>query len=125
MKLLNASLFMEKRVSPRIKVNIPVKYRLVKDKHEIEHIRAQRKKDRNAKAMDLSLGGMHIFAEQVLKEGEILNFEISLQGLPETLSAFAEIVWANEKEGGLHFLEIKEMDLKVFKAYLKKASSSR
>lgn len=75
--------------------------------------------------MDLSLGGMHIFADQVLREGAILNFEISLPGLSETLSAFAEVVWANETEGGLHFLEMKEVDLGALRAYLRKASSTR
>jgi hypothetical protein len=123
--VFDANLFMEKRVLPRIKVNIPVKYRQVKEKAEVEAIWEQRKRDRNAKAMDLSLGGMHILSEHPLKEGDILNFEINLPGLPETLTAFAEVVWANEAEGGLHFLEMKEVDLHVLKAYLKKASSSR
>lgn len=116
---------MEKRVSPRIKVNIPVKYRLVEDTKEIEAVLQQRKADRNAHAMDLSLGGMHIFADEVLKEGDILNFEISLPGLSEILSAFAEVVWVNKTEGGLHFLEMKEEDLMVLKAYLRRASSTR
>ncbi len=121
----DANLFMERRVSPRIKVNIPVKYRLVEDKKEIATVFEQRKKERNAHALDLSLGGMHIFADQELKEGDILNFEISLPGLSETLSAFAEVVWANKTDGGLHFLEMKEVDLSVLKAYLHRASSTR
>ncbi len=121
----DANLFMEKRVSPRIKVNIPVKYRLVEDKKEIETVFEQRKKERNAHAMDISLGGMHIFADQTLKEGGILNFEITLPGLSETLTAFAEVVWVNKTDGGLHFLEMKEEDLRVLKAYLRRASSTR
>ncbi len=123
--MLDANLFMEKRVSPRIRVNIPIKYRLVEDKAEISAIREQRKKDRNAKAMDSSLGGLHISSEPMVKEGDILRFEILVPGLNETLSAFAEVIWANEAEGGLRFLEMKEMDMKVLKAYLKKAVSSR
>jgi c-di-GMP-binding flagellar brake protein YcgR len=124
-KLPDANLFMERRVFPRIKVNISVQYRLVKDKREIDAVLEQRKKDGNAHALDLSLGGMHISADQSLKEGDILNFEISLPGLSVTLSAFAEVVWANRDEGGLHFLEMAEEDLRVLKAYLKKASSTR
>lgn len=116
---------MERRVFPRIKVNIPVKCRLVEDKREIDAVYVNRNKERNTHAMDISLGGMRIFADQALKEGDILNFEISLPDLAETLSAFAEVVWSNEKEGGLHFLEMKEDDLRVLKAYLRKASTTR
>ncbi len=116
---------MEKRVDPPIKVNIPVKYRLVEDKKEIEIVRKQRKKEGNAHAMDRILGGMQIFAKKVLKEGDILSLVITLPGLSETLSAFAEVVWANKTDGGLHFLVVKDEDLRVLKAYLKRASSTR
>jgi hypothetical protein len=121
----DANIFMERRVHPRISVKIPVKYRFVEDRKEIENVLEQRKKDRNAHVLDISLGGMHILADQPLTAGSILNFEIDLPGRPEALSAFAEVVWANEAGGGLHFLSMNNEDLEFLKVYLKKASSTR
>ena len=118
-------LFVERRVYPRITVNIPAEYRLIEDPKELETVFEMRKKVVNTKTLDVSLGGMHILSETPLSTGAILRMEITLPDRAGPLTAFAEVVWSNEAGGGLRFLAMKEDDSESLKAYIKKASTSR
>src|SRR5579859_5456293 len=106
-----ANMFMEKRAHPRLSLKITVKYRVIEDQKEIDSVFERRKKEKNTQTVDMSLGGMYIVAEQVLNVGAILRLDMTLPDKPGTLSAFAEVVWANETGGGLHFLAMKEEDM--------------
>ena len=119
-----ATLSKERRVSPRIKVDIPVQYHLLDDKKEIEAVREEQKKS-GARAIDISLSGIQIHADQPLHNGDVLHMDISLPGLPVALPAVAEVVWADHQQGGLHFLKMSDEDVNVLKAYLNKAMKSR
>ncbi len=121
----DANIFMERRVDPRIKVNVPVKYRFLEDKKEIKTVLEHRKREKSALAMDISLGGMQITADQAIKEGDIMDFEITLPDLSEPLSAFAEVVWAKENTGGIHFVKLSEEDFLVLKVYVRKATMNQ
>jgi len=119
-----ANMFVEKRIHPRVSVKIPVKYRVIEDQKEIESIFERRKKEQNTETVDVSLGGMYVVTEQIIQVGSILRLDISLPNKSGVISAFAEVVWANETGGGLHFLAMKEEDMESLKNYLSKSVSS-
>ncbi len=120
-----ANMFMEKRIHPRISIKIPVKYRIIEDQKELETVFERKKKEQTTKTMDVSLGGLYIVAEQILNVGSILRLDISLPEKSTLISAFAEVVWANETGGGLHFLAMKEDDVEFLKNYLVKNSDGK
>lgn len=120
-----ANMFVEKRVHPRVSVKIPVKYRVIEDQKEIETVFERKKREQTTRTMDVSLGGLYIVAEAVLNIGSILRLDISLPEKSSLISAFAEVVWANETGGGLHFLAMKEDDAESLKTYLINVSSEK
>ncbi len=120
-----AFLLKEKRVHPRISLKIPLIYRVVDDQEGIDSLQNRKKKEKLHQTLDISLGGMFILAGQALKDGNILSLEILIPGSSKKLNATAEVVWTNEMGGGIRFLTIGEEDMKSFKSFLSKASSSR
>ncbi len=71
----------------------------------------------------MSLGGLYIVAEQILNVGSILRLDVSLPEKSSLISAFAEVVWANETGGGLHFLAMKEDDVEFLKLLTKNSNA--
>lgn len=120
-----ANMFVEKRIHPRVSVKIPVKYRVIEDQKEIDSVFERRKKEQTTKTMDVSLGGLYIVADSVLNIGSILRLDISIPAKVSIISAFAEVVWANETGGGLHFLAMKEEDVDALKNYLGSVSEGK
>jgi len=120
-----ANMFVEKRIHPRISVKIPVKYRVIEDQKELETVFERKKKEQTTRTMDVSLGGLYIVAETILNIGSILRLDIALPGRPAIISAFAEVVWANETGAGLHFLAMKEEDVDFLKNYLGQTSTDK
>jgi c-di-GMP-binding flagellar brake protein YcgR len=120
-----ANIFIEKRIHPRVSAKIPVKYRVIEDQKEIETVFERRKKEQSTRTMDVSLGGLYIVAEQALNVGSILRLDISIPTHSNLISAFAEVIWANETGGGLHFLAMKEDDVESLKAYLQQVSDNK
>ncbi len=88
-----------------------------------DSISEMRKRTINSTSADISLGGMYIRAEQPFSVGTIMALDFSLPEKPAGLSAFAEVVWANEGGAGIHFLALKEEDMESLKATLSKVSS--
>ncbi|HTC21310.1 MAG TPA: PilZ domain-containing protein [bacterium] len=117
-----ANMFMEKRIHPRVSIKIPVKFRVIEDQKELETVFERKKKEQTTRTMDVSLGGLYIVADQILNVGSILRLDVSLPEKSSLISAFAEVVWANETGGGLHFLAMKEDDVEFLKNYLTKHS---
>jgi c-di-GMP-binding flagellar brake protein YcgR len=120
-----ANMFVEKRIHPRVSVKIPVKYRVIEDQKELETVFERKKREQTTRTMDVSLGGLYIVAEQILNIGSILRLDISIPERSSLISAFAEVVWANETGGGLHFLAMKEDDADSLKSYLVKISDGK
>jgi c-di-GMP-binding flagellar brake protein YcgR len=118
-----ADMFMEKRIHPRLSAKISIKYRVIEDQKEIETVLERKKKEQTTSTVDVSLGGLYIVSEQVLNLGSILRLDISLPNQTALISAFAEVVWANETGGGLHFLAMKEEDVTMLKTYLDKIAA--
>jgi hypothetical protein len=121
----DANMFMEKRIHPRVSVKIPVKFRVIEDQKELETVFERKKKEQTTRTMDMSLGGLYIVADQILNVGSILRLDVSLPEKSSLISAFAEVVWANETGGGLHFLAMKEDDVEFLKNYLTKHSDAK
>jgi hypothetical protein len=71
--MLEARVFVEKRAYPRVPVQIRVKYRMITEPKEVERILVRRNEGRDARAVDLSLGGMFILTGHELKVGSILR----------------------------------------------------
>jgi hypothetical protein len=44
-------------------------------------------------------------------------------GVPETLSAFAEVVWANERGCGLRYLAMKDEDAEKMRDFIEKSAT--
>jgi hypothetical protein len=112
----NAS-FLEKRTHSRIKVKIPVSYRLVEDKKELEKARGPR-----ALAKDLSLNGMFIKTDKPMKMGDILRLDISApDNKLKHFFAFAEVVRITGAGSGIKLLLMSEEDKSGLKEYLNDA----
>jgi c-di-GMP-binding flagellar brake protein YcgR len=120
-----ANTFVEKRIHPRVSIKIPVKYRVIEDQKELETVFERKKREQTTRTMDVSLGGLYIVADQILNIGSILRLDISLPEKASLISAFAEVVWANETGGGLHFLAMKEDDAESLKTYLVNVSDGK
>ncbi len=119
------SMFVEKRVSPRVPIQLPVKYRLIEDPMGIGSISEMRKKEIASQTRDASLGGMFISADEKLNVGSIMSINFTLPEVSSYLSAFAEVVWSNNNGGGIHFLALKDEDMNTLKNTLTKVSSRR
>jgi c-di-GMP-binding flagellar brake protein YcgR len=120
----DADMFMEKRVHPRVSIKVPIKYRVIEDQREIATVFERKKKEQTTSTLDVSLGGLYVVADQILNVGSILRLDIVLPDHPGIISAFAEVVWANETGGGLHFLAMKEDDAELLKKYLNDMNAS-
>jgi Tfp pilus assembly protein PilZ len=120
-----AYLLKERRVHPRLAVEIPIIFRVLDDQEEINNTMEWHNYIKHRHTMDVSLGGMFIAVDQPLREGNILNLEISIPDTPDKLKAMAEVVWSSETGGGIRFLIMSEDDMKSLKTYLDKTASGR
>ncbi len=121
--MIDAKMFMEKRVHPRISVKLPVQFRLTEDERELQSIEEWRKTAKPAEIMDLSLGGMYVAVDQQLTLNSLLRFNIFLPPKVKPLVVYAEVVWANVTGAGLRFVMIRPEDLETLKNYLDKTIS--
>lgn len=113
-------LLMEKRENPRVSVKIPVQFKFVKNIDEIKTIEEWRKTEKNSYTLDLSLGGMYIALDLPLTVGSILKFKIYLYDKTNFVEVYAEVVRADEKGAGLHFLMMKDPEREFLQAFLDK-----
>ena|SRR5579883_218425 len=113
----------ERRVFPRILVEVPVAYAVMQAESEIQSAKEERRREKHGHTLDVSLGGLFLLSDETLKEGWVLTVSVFIPGAQEKISATAEVVWANETGGGVRFLTMKESDMKTLKAYLDKAGA--
>jgi len=118
-----AYLFKERRIHPRVSVMVPISYTIVEAPSEIASALEGRRNERHGHTLDVSLGGLFILSEHRLQEGEVLEMRVTIPGLNNILAATTEVVWCNEKGGGVRFLRMKEEDMKILKAYLDRATA--
>jgi hypothetical protein len=106
--------FLEKREHSRVKVKIPVHYRLVEDKKELGKIRGT-----HALAKDLSLSGMFIKTDRTVKLWDIFSLDISVPGKKlKHFFAYAEVVRIAKAGAGIKLLLMPEEDKAALKEFL-------
>ncbi len=110
--------YLEQRTHVRVRVRLPVQYRLLDNPKEEEKFRGK-----VALAKDLSLEGMYIkiARDSDVKIGEIIRLDISLTKTLRHLFAFGEVVWMNEIGVGLHLMLMPDEDKESLKTYLAQA----
>lgn len=107
--------FLEKREHSRVKVKIPVTYRLVEDKKELEKVRG-----RHALAKDLSLNGMFMKTDKAVNTGDVLRLDISIPGQKvRHVFAFAEVIRIAGSGAGIKLLLMPEEDKSGLTEFLK------
>ncbi len=115
----------DKRVDPRFSVRIPIVYRVLDDPEEIVSLLERNKMEKQAHTLNISLGGLFIASAEALKNKSILSLTISIPDLAEKLKAMTEVVWTNERGGGIRFLAMKEEDMNLFKTYLSRFTPAK
>ena len=121
--MLEAKLFVENRMYPRILTKISAGYRVISEQKEIELVLIRRKRE-TARTKDISLGGLYILANHGLKVGQVLRLYISLQTNSKIISPIAEVVWTNGKGGGLRFISLRKEEKDLLGEYLDLISKS-
>ncbi len=117
-----AELFVENRVYRRSLVQVRVGYRVISEPKETELILLRQKGDGGARSVDISLGGIYLLTNHVLKTGYLLRLYISLQDGLDIVAPLAEVVWTNGKGSGLRFLSMRRNEKEQLRAYLEKFS---
>ena len=100
-------------------MKIPVTFKIIEDHGNVKNIKALADKLKVGQTVDSSLGGIYVVADQPFKIGDILNLKITIPNLTTPLTAYADVVWANDTGAGLQFLAIRDSDLESFASYLK------
>jgi len=113
----NASLSFDKRKHPRVKIQIPVKYKLVNQSQEALAFLQQMKTIQSGDSRDLSEEGLFMIGDRRLAQGDILKVEVFLpvENLP--IRAFCEVAWSSEEDlpsgrhgAGLYFMALRDED---------------
>ncbi len=120
-----ANMLVEKRVYPRVSINVPVNYQVIEDQNEIKEVLRGTGKDKNSHTLNVSLGGLYLVVDHILEKGRILRLGMSLPGISHLITAFAEVVWSNESDAGLRFLAIKEEDVEILNNCLLRTMSEK
>jgi hypothetical protein len=112
------NIFIEKRTHSRVKINLPVKYRLIEERTVLTTARDLKRNDHTSHTLNISSGGLFLATGYVSGGEGIIRLEISIPEIPYMITAFTEIVWSNETGVGLHFEAIKEEDVEVLHNFL-------
>jgi c-di-GMP-binding flagellar brake protein YcgR len=119
----DAKMFLDRRKHQRVQTSIPVRYRVIDDQKEIATLMERRRKDQHSTTVDLSEGGAYIATADLVGAGSLIRLEVKLPGATSSLSAFAEVVWANESGCGLRYLAMKDDDAKQMREFIEKSAT--
>ncbi|NTV51688.1 MAG: PilZ domain-containing protein [Candidatus Firestonebacteria bacterium] len=119
----NASLSFDKRKHPRIKVNIPVKYKVINQTEEAMALLEHKRSPMDASSVDVSAEGLCLLTPHELSRGDILKIEVNLPSESQALRAFSEVVWTTPQEQGSHaagifFMALREEDADKIKRFV-------
>ncbi len=116
--MLDPDTLSERRIHPRASVKLPIKYRVFDDEPDLTTVPERQKKTHTSYTQNVSLGGLYLVTDQDLNLETFLRLDISLPDYHQDISAFADVVWSNNKGAGLHFAAIKDEDVETLKNYL-------
>ena len=115
--------YVEKRIYPRVQVNLPVKYKVFEYETDLTTVFERKKIIKNSHTLDVSSGGLFLMTDHALEVETMLRLDISLPTLSHEISAFAEVVWANPSGAGLRFAAIRNEDAETLRNYLSHISN--
>ncbi len=118
--MTEGTIFLDKRAHSRFLVKIPVTFKVLDEKHKDQAIREIGDESRDAHSLDTSLGGMYIVSDKALKPNHHLSLKIAMPPPDDSLTILADVVWADAKGAGLRFLAMKEEEVRLLEAFLKR-----
>ncbi len=104
----------ERRIHPRISLQIPVKYKVIETQVE-----------QSSHTLDMSFGGIFLVSGQALEKGSIIRLDLTFPKISQMILAYAEVVWFNSTGGGLHFEAMKGEDEDTMRNYLQNISREK
>jgi Tfp pilus assembly protein PilZ len=124
----NASLSFDKRKHPRIKIQVPVKYKVINQSEEALALLEQKRGPLAGNSMDVSPEGLCLVTDHELAKGDILKIEVSLPGESHVLRAFSEVMWSSQQEpgdftAGIFFMALREEDAEKIKRFVEQSLS--
>lgn len=112
-----ASLSFDKRKHPRIKVTIPVQYKVINETDEAVLAMEERKSVLKGNSKDVSAEGLFLVSDRILEKGDILKIEVVLPDEAKPVRAFSEVIWVSDhgltegKHGaGIYFMALRDED---------------
>ncbi len=119
----NASLSFDKRKHPRIRVHVPVKYKVINQSEEALALLEQKKGPLAGNSLDVSPEGLCLVTDHTLAKGDILKIEVNLPGEGQALRAFSEVMWSRTQEpgvfsAGIFFMALREEDAEKIKRFV-------
>ncbi len=116
MEMEKGALSFDKRKHPRLKVQVPVEFKVV-NQSEVTQLLEQRKLIKSGDSKDLSAAGLFLVSEHALAKGDIVRLDVHLPNEPRPVRAFSEVVWCSDeglsagKHGsGIFFMALKDED---------------
>lgn len=127
MELEKGALSFDKRKHPRIKVQVPVEYKVV-NQSEVTQLLDQRKLIKTGGSKDVSAEGLFLVSEHVLTKGDIIRLDVHLPGEPKAVRAFSEVVWcsdaglpAGQHGSGISFMALRDEDQERMQRFIAEA----
>ncbi len=117
---MNQTLFGEKRAHERVPLKMRVRYRVLDEFVTARNVSDFTKSENQSQTLDTSLGGICVSQSGNLKPGNILNLKLILPNCDDVITAFADVVWANEILAGLKFLAVKDKDIALLNQQIHK-----
>ncbi len=128
MEMENAQLSFDKRRHPRIRISIPVKYKVINQSEEVLALLEQKRVTRSGDSKDVSAEGLFLISEQRLGKGDILKIEVLLPEETQPVKAFSEVVWISDSGlplgrhgSGIFFMALRDEDSEKIKHFVEKA----
>lgn len=108
----------EKRKFIRLKTPVKIVYTLIK--------KQKKQKAISSVTRDISAGGLRIVAKEPLRSGELIELEMFIPYLEESIKAVGEVVWCSGSrehpsethEAGIRFRDIASRDLHCVLEYV-------
>ena len=113
------SFFSDRRGGKRYSDNLTCEYKILDEDIDIMEIRYK-----NAKATNISLGGICVEAGDKIPAGSVVRVEIPLGDSAKKINTFCEVEWARSSSGktlaGLSFMSLDDITAGMLKEYLGK-----
>ncbi|MEW6516976.1 MAG: PilZ domain-containing protein [candidate division FCPU426 bacterium] len=112
-----ASLSFDKRKHPRIKVTIPVQFKVINETDEAMMALEEKRSLLKGDSKDVSAEGLFLVCDRILEKGDILKIEVVLPEESKPVRAFSEVIWVSDhglsegKHGaGIYFMALRDED---------------